>query len=580
MTRLLKFRKSTWPEYSQRPFPALVRLFFSRMLQGEGEEGGQGLNIGIAVIFVVLAMPGLLTSLLLLNKYGSLLRFLMGVRPVFDPFLESVPDEYYFIVLSMTVAGSVAVWKWDSIFLSHRDYANLVPLPVSFTQLFLGNLIAIFFLAAAFTIDANAVPLVLFPIAVLASQGTIPMWIVFTAGHALTAVAASTFTFAAVFAIAGFLMAVFPFALFQRISVYLRFCMGICILSLLATSPTVSTLLSEHSKTSVAQIALLPPVWFMGLCESLWGQGGDRFFGAMASRALLSLLVSLGSAALAYALCFRRFFVRIPQALPGNRVRRVRPILPDLVFRFVDATVLRTPPEQASFRFTIKTLFRSQVHLQTVLVAVALGLIVSAQFLVSAMNHRMPVAGSALSVNYLAISFALAYCIASGVRFSLEIPNALQANWVFKYWVPPTQDQPRQIARTVILLTTFVPILPLSFALAVSLSNWTTAVLHCLMLVLCVFTLIEIMLVRFNKIPFTCTYPPFRSESTLVLLTYLAGFYVFVTYLPGIEFWCMSEPIRFLVVVVPLIAALIGLQLYRNQLLEIDKTLIFEEDYR
>jgi len=577
MTRLLKFRKSTWLEYSQRPFPALVRLFFSRMLQGEGEEDGQGLNIGIAVIFVVLAMPGLLTSLLLLNKYGSLLRFLMGVRPVFDPFLESVPDEYYFIVLSMTVAGSVAVWKWDSIFLSHRDYANLVPLPLSFTQLFLGNLVAIFFLAAAFTIDANAVPLVLFPIAVLASQGTIPMWIVFTAGHALTAVAASTFTFAAVFAMAGFLMAVFPFPLFQRISPYLRFCMGICILSLLATSPKVSTLLSQNAKTSVAQITLLPPVWFIGLCESLWGRGGDPFFGAMARRALLSLLVSLGSAAIAYALCFRRFFVRIPEALPGSRIRRVRPILPDLVFRFLDATVLRTPPEQASFRFTIKTLFRSQIHLQTVLVAVALGLIVSAQFLLSAMNHDV---GSALSVNYLAISFALAYCIACGVRFSLEIPNALQANWVFKYWVPPTQDQPRQIARTVILLTTFVPILPLSFALAVSLSNWTTAILHCLMLVLCVFTFTEIMLVRFHKIPFTCTYPPFRSESTLVLLAYFAGFYVFVAYLPQIEFWCIPEPTRFLVIVVPLIAALVGLQLYRNQLLEIDKTLIFEEDYR
>jgi hypothetical protein len=581
MTHLFKSVKPMWLEYRQRPFPSLVRLFLARMLQGEGEEDGQGLNIGTAVTFVVLAMPGLLTSLLLLNKYGSLLRFLMGVRPVFDPFRESIPDEYYFIVLSMVVAGSVAVWKWDSIFLSHRDYANLVPLPLSFIQLFLGNLIAIFVLAAAFTVDANAVSSVLFPIAVLASQGTISMWIVFTIGHVLTALAASAFTFSAVFAIAGLLMAVFPFQLFQRISLYVRFLMGLCIFSFLATSPAVSGALFHHAKPSAAQISLLPPIWFMGLCESLWGRGDDSFFSAMAGRAFVSLLVSATSAGIAYALCFRRFFVRIPDALPGSRVRRVRSILPNLAFRFLDAVAFRMPPERASFRFTMKTLFRSQIHLQTVLVAVALGLVVSSQLLLSALNHRAPRAtGPALSVEYLSISFALAYCISTGVRFSLEIPYALQANWVFKYWVPSTQEQPRQIARTAILFVTLLPILPISFVLAAALSTWTTAIFHSLTLVLCIVTLTEIMLVRFRKIPFTCSYPSFRTGSTLVLLAYFAGFYIFVTYLPQIEFWCISQPTRFVLIAMLFVAILIGLHFYRDQLLEMDKVLIFEEDSR
>jgi hypothetical protein len=579
MTILPEPMESMWLEYRQRPFPSLVRLFFARMLQGEGEEDALGLNVGVAVTFVVLAMPGLLMSLLLLNKYGSLLRFLMGVRPVFDPFLESIPDEYYFIVLSMVVAGSVAVWKWDSIFLSHRDYANLVPLPLSFAQLFLGNLIAIFILAAAFTVDTNAVSSVLFPIAVLASQGTMSMWILFTIGHVLTALASSAFTFSAVFAIAGLLMAVFPFPLFQRISLYVRFLMGICIFSFLATSPAVSAILFQHAKPAGAQIALLPPVWFMGLCETLWGRGGDPFFSAMAGRALLSLLISTTLVVIAYALCFRRFFVRIPEMLPGSRIRRVRPILPDLAFRFLDAVAFRTPPERASFRFTIKTLLRSQIHLQTVLVAVALGLVVSSQFVLSALNHRVPqTSDPALSVNYLSISFALAYCISGGVRFSLEIPYALQANWVFKYWVSPTQDQPRQIARIAILFVTLLPVLPFSFILAAALSTWTTAIFHCLTLVLCTVALTEIMLVRFRKIPFTCSYPSFKTDSTLVLLAYFAGFYVFVTYLPQIEFWCISRPTRFALIVVPFGAILTGLHFYRNQLLEMDKVLIFEED--
>jgi hypothetical protein len=549
------------------------------MLQGEGDEDGQSLNVGVAVTFVVLAMPGLLTSLFLLNKYGSLLRFLMGAPPVFDPFVESIPDEYFFEVLSMVVAGSVAVWKWDSIFLSQRDYANLLPLPLSFAQLFLGNLIAIFFLAAAFTVDANAVSSALFPIAVLASQGTIKMWILFTTGHVLTALAASAFTFGAVFAIAGLLMAVFPFPLFQRISLYVRFLMGVCIFSFLATSPTVSAILSHHAKRSGPQITLLPPVWFMGLCESLWGRGGDPFFRAMAGRALLSLLISTVLAAAAYALCFRRFFVRIPEMMPGSRIRRVRLFLPNLAFRFLDAVAFRTPPERASFRFTMKTLLRSQIHLQTVLVAVALGVVVASQFLLSAVNHRAPQSSDhAISVDYLSISFVLAYCIATGVRFSLEIPYALQANWVFKLWVPATQNQPRQIARTAILFATLVPVLPLSFLLTATLSTWTMAIFHVLTLALCTVALVEIMLVRFRKIPFTCTYPSFRTDSTLVFLAYFAGFYVFVTYLPQIELWCISKPARFALPVLFFLAILTGLHFYRNQLLEMDKTLIFEED--
>jgi hypothetical protein len=578
MTRSSKALALRWQDYRRRPFLSLVRLFLARMFQGEGEDG-QDLDLGVAVAFIALAMPGILTSLLLLEKYGSLLRFLQGVRPVFNPFLESIPDEYFFVVLSMVVAGAVAAWKWDAIFLSYRDYANLVPLPLSFAQLFLGNLIAIFCLAATFTIDANAVSSVLFPLAVLASQGTIGMWIHFTIGHVLTALAASTFTFCAVFAIAGLLMAVFPFPIFQRISLYVRFLMGICIFALLATSPSVSEILFRQGGHSGSRIALIPSVWFMGLCERLWGRGGDPFFGAMANRALLSLLISIIVAVVAYTLCFRRFFVRIPEMLPGSRIRHVRPFLPNFVLGLLDRAALPTPSERGSFRFTLKTLLRSQVHLQTVLVAVALGVVVAVQFLLSALNHRGPqVSERALSADYLSISFVLVYCIAAGVRFSLDIPCAIQANWVFRYWVPPSQEEPRQIARITILLVTLLPIIPISFLLAARLSNWTTAIFHSSMLAASTIVLVELMLARFRKIPFTCSYPSFKTNSALVFLAYLAGFYCFVIYLPQMELWCISEPLRFALIATLFLAILVGLLIYRNQLLEMDKVLIFEED--
>ena len=92
----------------------------------------------------LLALPGALYSTLLFEKYSTLLLWMRGQHN-FDPVTATVPDEYFFIVLSMVVTGAVAVWRWDSIFPDRRDYVNLVPLPISTRVIFLANLTAILF---------------------------------------------------------------------------------------------------------------------------------------------------------------------------------------------------------------------------------------------------------------------------------------------------------------------------------------------------------------------------------------------------------------------------------------------------
>ena len=83
----------------------------------------------------------------------------------FDPFVATIPDEYFFIVLSMVVTGAAAVWRWDALFLDRRDYSNIVPLPISLRRVFLGNLCAILLLAVVLTLDVNAASFILFPVA-------------------------------------------------------------------------------------------------------------------------------------------------------------------------------------------------------------------------------------------------------------------------------------------------------------------------------------------------------------------------------------------------------------------------------
>src|SRR5579862_8887263 len=181
--------------YAQGPFACLLRLFAGRMFHGGGELGAEELDVGIGVLLIFLAMPGTLVSLLMFEKYGSLIRFLRGDRVVFDPYTATIPDEYFFIVLSMAVTAAAVLWRWDSIFLDRRDYTNLAPLPISLKRLFLANLAAIFSLAAVLTIVVNAASFFLFPIAVQGSQNSILKLIRFAWGHTVSVVLASAFSF-------------------------------------------------------------------------------------------------------------------------------------------------------------------------------------------------------------------------------------------------------------------------------------------------------------------------------------------------------------------------------------------------
>ena len=227
MTRTKQTLSAAWESYSRRPFATLLRVFVGRVFHGGGDSGASEMDVALGVILILLAMPGVLVSLLLFEKYGSLVRWMRG-DGAFDPFTATIPDEYFFIVLSMVVTGAAAVWRWDALLLDRRDYSNIVPLPISLRRIFLGNLAAIFLLAVALTLDVNAASFILFPVAVVGSQVSLGVFLQFATGHALTVILASAFSFFAVFALIGLLMALLPYALFRSsYDVYVSFLFSI-----------------------------------------------------------------------------------------------------------------------------------------------------------------------------------------------------------------------------------------------------------------------------------------------------------------------------------------------------------------
>jgi hypothetical protein len=564
-----------WSIFSQRPSLLLLRLFAARMFKGGGELGADELDLGVAVVLIFLAMPGVLVSLLMFEKFGSLIRFLRG-DGTFDPFTATIPDEYFFIVLSMSVSCAVALWRWNAIFLDRRDYANLVPLPISLKRVFFANLFAIFSLTALLTLVGNAASFVLFPIAVVGSQESFSKLFRFAYGHAVSVSLSSVFSFLAIFALSGTLMVCLPYRLFRKVSVYVRFAVGLLLLTGLATSVTISSILSRRAPVNPLLLGALPPVWFLGLTETLWGRGQDIFFAAMTRRALVSLGLTLLISVVAYALSFRRSFVRIPEfADVGPLPRAQRFGLPS---KILDATILRDPKRRACCHFVSRTLLRSDAHLQIVLAFAALGLVVAAQTVNAAFHPGLSFATQPPSVELLSIPFILSYCLLLGIRLAFEVPLDLSGNWIFKLWIEPHGELPRQVARRVLLTFSVGWIASLCLLCSAFLWGWLTALVQTALLIACSAVFVEVLLVKFRKIPFTCSYPPFESNSPLYLVAYLFGFVVFAIYIPKIVQWSVITRWGAAVFVPLVLLSLIGLRQFRKQMLDLDKHLIFEEE--
>jgi hypothetical protein len=553
----------------QSPFARLVRHCLDRVLHGDNSEPGE-LDLGIGTILGLLAAPGAFASIFLADKYGSLFHFLRG-EGKFDAYVASLPDEYFFIVLAMVVTGAVAVWKWDALIPDRRDYANLAPLPIRTVRIFSANFAALLLLASALAFDVNAASSIVFPLLVCGSEPSIGYTAVFFGTHLLAVVLASLSSFFIVLAILGLLAAMLPYRLFRRCSVYARCGMMIFLMAMLSTSFLMVKLIEHLSRASRPLVELLSPVWFLGLCQHLRGIANPAF-GPLARVAIIAAPSTVVVAFGAYALSYRRCFTESTEvvsnfAAAGGRSRHYR-------FDRLDSLFLKSPFERAGFRFALKTLFRSENHTLVVGGSTGLGIVIASQTLFEAARKG----GTGLpSADLLSIPLIVGYCLFLGLRFSFEIPVALRANWMFRMTVNPETHECVPLARRV-MLAFLVPLLLLVCLPAYALGwGWELALTHTAVVAVLCWLLIEILLLRFRKIPFTCSTPTFKSSALVSVLLYVIGFAVFTSWTTTAERWALDDPLWYVPFALLLAAVWLILERYRREMTYLDQQLIFEE---
>ena len=561
-----------WEKRREQLFWRLVELFVERIFRGGGDTDAEGLDLGVGLVLTLLAMPGGFVSVLLFDKYGSLLQWLRGQLHV-DTLLIAFPDEYFFVVLSMTVTGAIAVWRWGAIFPDRRDYMNLAHLPISSRTIFLANLVAVLFLVGLVAIDVNGASCVLFPMVVSASQGTLLFFLKFGAVHAAGVLLASVFSFLAVFSVLGLLMAILPPRALRRVSGFAQGIVVVYLVGMLCTSWAVPEMLRRAKGPTPVWAFFVPSCWFVSACQLLRGRANP----AMTELARLCLPGLVGVIVVAfctYAIGYRRHFVRIAEIAEGVTVER-RPR--SWSFGLMDRYLLASPFLRGCFRFVRKTLVRSEAHRLVLTGVGGLALVLASQAMMNAFQGAASLKRAALTPEALSIPFILTFLLLIGMRVVFELPVEIRANWIFQLMLDSDRQECEPLARTVMLTSVLPWVLAFTFGVYWYLEGVVVASLHSLLVLIWSVLLTNILLIRFRKLPFTCSLPVFKQHSIVILISLCFGFLIYAGSTAEFEASALAEPARWLgLVPVALIAWFIPRYLEKNTI-ELERKLIFEE---
>lgn len=354
---------------------------------------------------------------------------------------------------------------------------------------------------------------------------------------------------------------------FQRISLYLRGLIAIALLLLFSNAFTVSLEIARGALEKDSELRYLPSLWFLGICQ--WARGAaDNRFRHLAFMGLEALLLAVVAGAIAFGLAYKRHFASMAE-LSGKRAEDDLWRVSSIFGLILDHTMLRTSFERAAFRFVARTLVRSDRHRVALAVFAAIGLVAATQYLIwNGVDMQGP------NTAQFSAPLIILYCCILGLRFSFDMPVALNANWIFRFLIAPTLEECATFAVKAIFLLVLPMVVIASLVFGV---RWgpTVGAFEFLISMLLSATLIAALVFRFRKLPFTCAKGGFQHNALVKVLLCVLGVFAFAILPATIEHWARLNPIRLLTLAPPLALIWWGIYEARAGQLEIDRRIVF-----
>lgn len=554
---------------STKQFLVLTNHFFRRLFINDVvsfEEEMKGKIIGIIAILAVFCAH---ISNVALFKYQ-----------LFRDEGMSWVEKCYVLSFFMVLMGLITVLEWDVIFPDARDFSNLITLPIKVKTFFTAKFASLCLFVSLFALGMNSLTTFIFAIHLPQWQSSSPVYLLwFAIVHVVVIFAANFFMFFMSVLLIGLLMATLGFKIFNRISVHIRALLMIVFVFLViffisesVGIPQSASSLPTLKETNSLFIYLFPPMWFVGLYETLIGNK-DPLFSALANFAVLALIIPALAFFITALLSYRRYLRKMEE------VKRKSPHLFGMKMFFINvfnAIFLRNPVQRVVFYFFGKTLKRSISHKMRLISYLA----VSSGIILIMLTSRMS-SLSALSVinkTLLSVPLILSFFLLVGLRAVINIPVSLEANWIFK--ITERRDKRNYFSgfRKGIFFFTLVPMFLLLFVFYLFLWGWQDSLLHCLYGLVISYLMMEVYYINYYKIPFTCSYLPGKAKMHVLWIVYLLSFLVFVFFVSTIEYELWKKPSRFLIFYGVVFGLFILIKIYQNYFLYKKAEIIYEEE--
>jgi hypothetical protein len=157
------------------------------------------------------------------------------------------------------------------------------------------------------------------------------------------------------------------------------------------------------------------------------------------------------------------------------------------------------------------------------------------------------------------------FFLAVGMRILFALPSEIQANWIFRLIEPSPLRAPVAGAAATMVLGAVLPAVLVTLVVGLTLWPRGLALFHATFCLVLGLLLVQLLLIRFAKVPGTCTFYPGRARFRTLWPFYLTAFTTFAYTTVGLELELVRRTPRGLAIYLAvLIVATVGAWIVRR----------------
>jgi hypothetical protein len=425
--------------------------------------------------------------------------------------------EHYLISTMMLVAGLITVVTWDSTFPDRRDIMVLAPLPIRPAMILSAKICASASLLGVAILALNTAPAFVASLLLGQLHGSIFGFFQVLAAYVITMSAATLFLYCTVLSFQGLTALLLPRRLFLQLSALLQlFAFGLFI-SVYFLEPALGTLPELLAPQNRHILSISPQFWFLAMFNQINGSLSPGLVW-LANRAWTALGIVIAGASVSLLLSYLRTMkktIEAPDLLPGANGRHWTP-------RF---SGLRSAITVFSFRSLTRSRQHRVVFAFFLAIVTAIGITCLRREIYASSPEPLP-------SDFLIFTLTMMTISVLGLRVIFSLPISLHANWMIQTTQLQRTSKYMAATRSTLLLFSVLPMTIVSALLSLNYRPWPRVAAHLGLLLLFGLLFTELAMIKFDKVPFTCSYLPGKANvqvifwgavSVWMILAILAG---------------------------------------------------------